>query len=160
MDRTPNSLFRAMVVLAALGGSCFLSGCASVGGDPFAIFEAGRKEHDVRPGESAYAVEFYRDGVQIDKYIAPLQGQMTVEDALKEARVHHQFGRIKVTLLRGKQRMNVEYKNSRRAVEAISNYQLYAYDRILVEPDPRTMLDDALQSLDTPMAQSMAAPLK
>lgn len=160
MDRTPNSLFRSLLVLAAFGVPCLLTGCASVGGDPFALFEPGRKEYDVRPGESAYAVELYRDGVQIDKYIAPLHGQMTVDDALKEARVHQQFGRIKVTLLRGKQRMNVEYKNSRRAVEPISNYQLYAYDRILVEPDPRTMLDDALQALDTPMAQSMAAPLK
>jgi hypothetical protein len=146
-------------MLVALGALLVAAGpgCSMIDSGPLSIF-GGRKEHELRPGDRAYAVEFYRDGVRIDRYVAPLAGQITVDDALREARATSQFDRIQVTLLRGKQRMNVDYKNSKNEVDPLSNYHLHHGDRIIVEPDPHTMIDDALKALDGPMAKSLGVP--
>lgn len=156
MARPKRSLGLLVVVAGIVAATG--AGCSSIGGGPLDLFGGSAQPPDIRPGEATYTVEFFDDGKLVNKTTFPLRGPVTVDDALRDARATSEFGRLKVVLLRGRQRMDVDYKNAGDQVDPLSNYTLHQGDRVIVTPDPTSMLDDALKALDSPMAKSLGVP--
>jgi hypothetical protein len=87
----------------------------------------------------------------------PLGEAATVQTALDHAKADKRFRRMKIHVLRraaapGRgpgqlQKMNVEYNTRRDAVVVEYDYAIYPNDRIIVEEDPSTVVDDMLKGV-------------
>jgi len=81
----------------------------------------------------------------------PLDKQYHIQDLLVQSGALKQFQRIELELLRTtpngtKQRMNVEYDRSKRAVEMQYDYFIMPGDVLLVTEDPSTIVDDMIKN--------------
>jgi hypothetical protein len=100
----------------------------------------------------------------------PLEENATVQTALDHVRADKRFRRMKIHVLRraatsGRgpgqlQKMNVEYDTRRDAVVVEYDYALHPNDRIIIEEDPSTVVDDMLRGvagrMGLPMLQQFA----
>lgn len=80
----------------------------------------------------------------------PLDKQYHIQDLLVKSGALKQFQRIELELLRTtptgtKQRMNVEYDRSKRAVEMQYDYYIMPGDVLVVTEDPSTIVDDMIK---------------
>lgn len=80
----------------------------------------------------------------------PLDKQQHIQDLLVQSGALRQFTRMDLALLRttptgGKQRMNVEFDRSKRAVEMQYDYFIMPGDVLLVTEDPSTIVDDMIK---------------
>jgi predicted small secreted protein len=80
----------------------------------------------------------------------PLDKQQHIQDLLVQSGALRQFTRMDIALLRttptgGKQRMNVEFDRSKRAVEMQYDYFIMPGDVLLVTEDPSTIVDDMIK---------------
>jgi len=81
----------------------------------------------------------------------PLDKQRHIQDLLVQSGALKQFSRMDIALLRttpsgGKQRMNVEFDRSKRAVEMQYDYFIMPGDVLLVNEDPSTIVDDMIKN--------------
>jgi hypothetical protein len=81
----------------------------------------------------------------------PLDKQQHIQDLLVQSGAIKQFSRMDIALLRttpsgGKQRMNVEFDRSKRAVEMQYDYFIMPGDVLLVTEDSSTIVDDMIKS--------------
>jgi len=81
----------------------------------------------------------------------PLDNQQHIQDLLVKSGAIKQFSRMDIALLRttptgGKQRMNVEFDRSKRAVEMQYDYFIMPGDVLLVTEDPSTIVDDMIKN--------------
>ncbi len=87
----------------------------------------------------------------------PLTGGATVQTALDQSKATRKFRRMEIYVLRKPpsrgnrpsqvQKMNVEFNRKRRRVDAEYDYALYPNDRVVVQEDMTTIIDDTVEAV-------------
>ena len=95
-------------------------------------------------------VEIYGYDSNPQRVQVPIQPGMRISHAIKSTGVADEFNRMDITLVRippGSQmphRMDVKFDTAKRSVEPVLDYALQPNDRLVIEQDTSTILDDLL----------------
>ena len=159
---TPAVTFRGCLLIVAVA-------CASAGGcttlnlaGGAAPFQRAEKiaPPPIDPGAPHVTMEVHPVKGSPQKLLAPLTEPISVQQAVEETGLADRFRRMKITIFRPNRdgsyaRLGVRFDKLKGRVESASDYLLHPGDRIMVEEDNSTILNDMLEPWLGPMAAAV-----
>lgn len=141
--------------LMMLGLALSLAGCATLDPARLGLGLAGSQATAPTPPRGPMvAVEFHAaDTKAIDVVPLPLTPNMTVQEALDQARASKRFRRLGIDLMRNANqtgephKMAIAWDNGKKRVAFSTNYALHPNDRIMVTENTDTALDDMVAKI-------------
>jgi hypothetical protein len=135
------------------------TGCTTVGGQSsLGLVDASQAGLDTAERPTPTCTVVLQPNRGTPKVVEmPLDEGATVQTALEHTKATRKFRRMDIHVLRPAQaranapaepqKMNVEFDRIRREVEIDHDYALFPNDRVVIEEDPSTMIDDMFHSV-------------
>jgi hypothetical protein len=137
------------LVAAWLLGTC--TGCSTL-----PLFHSASNDVPAAPSHGTVTVEVRESGEQGKAHEMELRGLTHVQDAVAFSKAQRKFGRLFVTLYRQNpqgqwHKMDCRYEIAKKRISPEFDYALQPGDRVVIEEDQSTLIDDMLQTATSPL---------